>query len=84
MKIVLHIERLVLEGLASGSAEAAPIEAAITGELARLLRTAPAVPASSARREAPAPPLGSGKGAAPSAIGNAIAHAVHGALRDPQ
>jgi len=47
MNINLHIERLVLNGLAVGSGEAALVQTAVESELGRLLTNSPCAPASS-------------------------------------
>ena len=47
MNINLHIERLVLDGLAVGSGEAALVQTAVESELGRLLTSSPCAPASS-------------------------------------
>jgi len=78
MKIVLHIERLVLEGLASGSALHRDLPEVVQAELVRLLRVAPVTPASAVWREVP--PAGRGDHGAPAGVGQSIARAVHGAL----
>jgi hypothetical protein len=79
MKIVLHIERLVLEGLADGTVSRRDLPEVVQAELVRLLTVAPVKPASAVWREAPAA-APRGDHGAPAGVGQAIARAVHGAL----
>ena len=85
MKIVLDIERLVLDGLAATPAEAARIGFAVERELTRLLRAA-ALPARLAAGGAvasvPAADLDLAGRNTPEAIGQGIARAVHGGLSE--
>ena len=78
MKIVLHIERLVLEGLTSGAALHRDLPEVVQAELMRLLTGAPVAPTSTTLREVPAPAARPGGGQV--GIGQSIARAVHGAL----
>lgn len=82
MRIVVHIDRLVLEGLDVGPAQVAGIHQGVQAEISRLFATTPNAPIS-ARREAnrPAPqPL---TDTSPAGVSAAVAHAVHGAVRGP-
>ena len=83
MKIVLHIERLVLDGLPVTAMEGARVRAAIERELAgmlsrggmsRALRQGGAVPRVSA------PEITLGARERPDTIGGHIARSVHGAI----
>jgi hypothetical protein len=82
VKIVLHIERLVLEGSASGSAVHRDLPEVVQAELVRLLAVAPVTPASAVWREVPA--ARHGDHGAPAGVGQSIARAVHGALGPPR
>ena len=83
MRVVLDIERLVLEGLAVSAADARRISAAAEGELSRLLGAGP-VPARLRKGIAvpslPAPALKLASRSTPEAIGIGIAQAVHRGL----
>jgi hypothetical protein len=85
MKIVLDIERLVLDGMTATPAEAARISTAVERELARLLGTAPVPPrltAGGAVASLPAAHLDLAGRSTPEAIGKGIAQAVHGGLNE--
>jgi len=83
MRIVLDIERLVLEGLAVPAVEAGRIRNAAERELAKLLDAGP-IPAlllsGGAMPSLAAPPLELAPRGSPEAIGTEIAQAVHGGL----
>jgi hypothetical protein len=81
LKIQLHIERLVLEGLPLAAAEKPLLRAAMETELTELLRNgalANQKPASAAFVRAPA--IRVGKDTHPRKLGRTIAHAVNSAL----
>ena len=83
MKIVLHIDRLVLDGLPVEPAHAARIHRAAERELTRLLGREPApqqLLAGGAASRIDAPHIAPGPGEGPGALGARIARAVHGAL----
>jgi hypothetical protein len=83
MKIVVHIDRLVLDGLATSPAEAALIRTATQAELTRLLATG-SVPArlrhGGAVPSVAVPVSDRATTGTPQAIGTHIARAVHGGL----
>jgi hypothetical protein len=83
MNITMHIERVVLEGLAVAPAGEPALRAAIETELARLLaageRGAGWAPLATPRLAAP--PLRLPEAGAPGPLGVAIARAVHGVVR---
>lgn len=83
MKINLHIERLVLEGLPLDKRHGSQVQAAITAELTRLLqaqglahelRSAGVVP------YRPTPAIQVDKTSQPSQIGQQIAQSVYGSI----
>jgi hypothetical protein len=87
MKMHVHIERLVLEGLPVSSHDGPRVRAAVTAELARLigahgisdeLRRGGAVPAVRAGA------LRTGARATSRQLGTQIARAVYGALGSPE
>ncbi len=84
MKIHIHIERLVLDGLPIDRLSGPIVQQAVQAELSRLfadggtsssLQSMGAVP--SLRTE----PIGIRSGMQPSAIGQQIAHAIHGGMQ---
>ncbi len=81
MKIIVHIDRLVLDGLELGPGQPARLRAALERELVRLMR-APGAPVpvagASPRFSATAPALRGGE--PPEAVGANIAGALHRAL----
>ena len=83
MRVVLEIERLVLEGLPLTPAEAGRLRTAAEGELSRLFGAGP-VPARLLRGGAVpslvAPALDLAPRSKPEAVGIGIARAVHSAL----
>jgi len=82
MKIVLHIERLVLEGLALGPTDPPRVAAAIEAEFGRLLCDTSTVPAASAATpRLTAPPVALAPGMAAEPMGRAIATAAYAGLR---
>ncbi len=82
MTIELHIDRLVLDGVAAPH-QARAIRDAVHAELARLLTAAPASAwRDSARiRRIPAPDVHTGH--SPTALGTSIARSVHSAVSTP-
>jgi hypothetical protein len=83
MRIELHIERLVLDGLPATDAEGARLRAAVEGELARLLATgglARELAAGGAVPHLPAPQIGIGPGDRPDALGRAVARSLHAGI----
>ncbi|CAM2169949.1 conserved hypothetical protein [Paraburkholderia sacchari] len=89
MKIRVHIDRLVLDGVplpsASRAAETARLRAAVESELAQLLALSGLGPELAAGRRLAridAPPLHAAgdRSATGHGMGQAIAHSVHGAL----
>jgi hypothetical protein len=85
MKIVLDIERLVLDGVTATPAEAARISTAVERELTRLLGAAalpPRLAAGGAVASLPATHLDLAGKNTPEAIGKGIAQAVHGGLSE--
>jgi hypothetical protein len=83
MRIVLDIERLVLEGLPVTGAEARSIRSAAEGELSRLFGAGPVSARLSNGGAVPslvAPPLELAPRSTPKAIGIGIAQTVHRSL----
>jgi hypothetical protein len=81
MKLVVHIDRLVLDGLAAGAGEPQRLREALEGELARLLRDAGTLPArTGAVPLVRAPAARLAPGATPEAAGALVARAVHRGL----
>jgi hypothetical protein len=80
MRIVLHIDRLVVDGPPNGTASLGDVGEIVRAELASLLAGAPVAPSAGAFREVPAPPAAAGPGGPSEGIGRSIARAVHGAL----
>jgi hypothetical protein len=81
VKIHLHIERLVLDGLPIATSERPLFQAAMEAELTQLLQNAALVkqlPTSTAFLRAPA--IHAGKNTHPRMLGRAIAHAVNSGL----
>jgi hypothetical protein len=81
MKIVLHIERLVLDGLAVAPTDRPRIAAAMEAEFTRLLRDAPVPATSGATPRLAAPSVMLAPGMAPEPMGRAIAASAHAGLR---
>ena len=83
MRVILDIERLVLEGLPLTPAESARLRITAEGELSRLLRVGP-LPArllgGGAVPNLSAPALKLASPGTPDAVGTGIARAVHDAL----
>ena len=87
MKIHVHIERLILDGLPIGPG-GARVQAAVEAELARLLaegstaegNIAQAWPAGGAVPDVPAAPIQLRAGARPAEIGGQIAASVYGGI----
>ena len=88
MKIHVHIERLILDGLPLGPGGGARVQAAVEAELARLLtegslsqdNIAQAWPVGGAVPGVPAAPLQFDTGARPADIGGQIARSVYGGI----
>jgi hypothetical protein len=87
MKIHVHIERLVLDGLPLGPGGGARVQAAVEAELARLLAqggaeggVAEAWPAGGAVPDVPATAIRLAPGARPAEIGGEIARSVYGGI----
>jgi hypothetical protein len=83
MKINLHIERLVLEGLPLERAQGPQVQAAVQQELTRLLATggiAPALMSGGARPRARGGDMSYAKESSPRQLGTQIAQSVHGGL----
>ncbi|MGH6871399.1 MAG: hypothetical protein ACREHE_07830 [Rhizomicrobium sp.] len=80
MKIALHIETLVLDGLSGGPGYGARVGAAVTRELETLIRNG-GLPAGAtsggARPGAPAPQIRLSTGASPRTAGQKIAGSVY-------
>lgn len=83
MKIVLHIERLVLEGMALDAPAADAVRASLVGELTRMLRTG-SVPSAFIRGRAlarvQAPEVAIAPAEGPSLIGRNVARSIHAGL----
>jgi hypothetical protein len=83
MKIVLHVDRLVLEGIAQAPGEAERVRTALTRELTQLLRVQPPAALLRAAQNRPAlgaPALDARDTRAPAPAGRAIARSVHRSL----
>lgn len=83
MRIALHIERLVLDGLPATGADGASLRAAVEAELARLLATDGMrrdLAAGGAVARLPAPQISIGPGDRPDAVGRAVARSVHAGI----
>ncbi|MGK9169296.1 hypothetical protein KXR53_23480 [Inquilinus limosus] len=87
MRIELHIERLVLDGLPVTAAEGPRVRAAVEAELARLLAAGGLgrdLAAGGALPRLSAPPIHLGRGERPDAIGRAVARSVHAGIEEPR
>jgi len=80
MKIALHIERLVLEGLPVPAAKRAAIGAAIERELTSLIAKGGLNTRRSSDARVAAPAFRFHAGAKPDAIGRRIAKSIYGGL----
>lgn len=84
MKVNVHIERLILEGLPVGRTQGPGVQAAVESELARLIRAEGLGEALGAGGAMPSVKAGqmqlSGDGD-PTRLGRQIAHAVFGGMR---
>lgn len=83
MKLEIHIERLVLEGLPVNSAGGHHVQRAVQAELARLLGEAGLAPELQAGGSLPhlkSADIGMTRGDKPAELGQRIAQAVHGAI----
>lgn len=81
--IVLHIERLVLDGIPLAHGDARALHAAVEQELSRLLATgaiAPALLAGGAVPRVTAPSIALPSAGSATVLGERIARAVHGGL----
>ena len=87
MKINLHIERLVLEGLPLERAHGSQVQHAVQQELTRLLGTggmAPALMSGGAMPRASGGDMSYAKDSSPRQLGTQIAQSVHGGLSSSQ
>jgi hypothetical protein len=88
MKIHVHIERLILDGLPLGPGGGGRVQAAVEAELTRLLAAgsaaeagiAQAWPAGGALPDVPAAPIQLSPGTRPAEIGGQIAASVYGGI----
>ncbi|MGD2083553.1 MAG: hypothetical protein PVF91_11325 [Chromatiales bacterium] len=83
MKVEIDIGRLVLEGVDVPPHQRPLLQAAVEGELARLIRergAAPAGPAGVWERARPAPAIRVEPGVSAATLGGRIARAVYGSL----
>ena len=83
MKIEVHIERLVLDGLPVTSAESARVRAAVTAELSRMLAAgglARELHGGGAVPRVAAPQFSFGPRERPDAIGRHIARSIHAGI----
>lgn len=83
MKIHVHIERLILDGLPLGPSGGSRVQAAVEAELARLLvegNIAEAWPAGGAVSAVPVAPIQLSADARPAEIGGKIAASVYGGI----
>ena len=84
MRIEVHIERLVLEGLPVTPGERPRVRAAVEAELARLLSTGGLnreIATGGAVPRIDAPQINLAARAQPDAIGRAVARSVHSGIR---
>jgi hypothetical protein len=80
MSIRVHIERLVLEGLPIGRHEGPLVQAAVEGELARLMgEGAPAISGGAIARVS-APAVSLARNDDPARLGQQIARSVYGGI----
>jgi hypothetical protein len=87
MKINVHIERLVLEGLPVGGHDGPRVRAAVTAELERLIRVqgiSGQLRSTGAVPEIRAEPLHLGERTSARRLGTQIARAVYGGLGNPE
>ena len=83
MNIRLHIEKLILDGLAMGAGDGAKVKVAVEAELSRLLAEgglAPALQGAGALARIRANPVSIGKDTSPKALGEQIAYSVYGGI----
>jgi hypothetical protein len=83
VNIHLHIERLILDGLPVGPGQGARVQAAVEGELARLLAgggLAPGLQAGGALPGVSAPSIQLAPGSSPAQMGVQIAQSVYGGI----
>jgi hypothetical protein len=87
MKILVHVERLVIDGLALEHRDAELVRAAVARELTRLFAGDPASAAlvtGGSRSSVSAPAVRLRAGAAPAQLGGEIARSVHCGLSPVQ
>jgi len=87
MKIEVHIERLVLEGLPVSGQDRGRVHAAVVTELSRLIRAQGIVPglqAGGAAASVRADDMRVDRQPSPRRLGTQIARAVYGGLRRPE
>jgi len=87
MRIKLHIERLVLDGLPASGADGPRLRAAVEAELARLLATgglSRELATGGAVPQLPAPAISVDRGEQPGALGRAVARSVHAGIGGPR
>jgi len=83
MNVVLHIERLLLDGLPLTAAQGAQVRAAVERELARMLAgggVADALRGGGAVPQVPAPHIALAPAERPDAIGRHVARALHASI----
>jgi hypothetical protein len=82
MNIVLHIDRIVMDGLPVCRAQVPALRAALEGELIRLLGTATSERLGGSRsvERLAAPALSYGPELRPAQLGRQVARSVHGSL----
>ncbi len=84
MRIMLHIDRLVVDGIDIAAADRPRLAAAVEGELGRLFATGggvhPALAGGTSLPSVQAPPMDAVPAGDTSALGASIARAVHGGI----
>lgn len=78
--VSLHIERLVLDGVALSGTQGAQLRGALIGELTRLLEGGEIAPSSGAAATLAAPGIQIARNSSPATIGVEIARSVHKSL----
>ena len=87
MKINVHIERLILDGLPIERRDGAAVQAAVEAELARLFNAgefSPVLRSGTAVPNLRAAPIELQETVTPTDLGQQIAQTVHGSLNDGQ
>ena len=87
MKINVHIERLILDGLPIERRDAAAVQAAVEAELKQLFNSgelSPALRSSAAIPDLRAASIELKESVNPTGLGQQIAQAVHGSIGDSQ